>query len=139
MTKREPRRRVSNRQVIAVDQDPAGIQGWQIPGSVSGNGEALEKPLSDGSYAVALLNRGSTAQVGRDDDGGGRDAGGGELQRRSTCGPARSSTHDRRAHARRCRRTRPCCCRSAAADSRSAATPLTISRLREDPAATRLT
>jgi alpha-galactosidase len=54
---------VSNRDVIAIDQDPAGIQGWQVPGSVSGNGEAFEKPLADGSYAVALLNRGSSAQV----------------------------------------------------------------------------
>ena len=54
---------VSNRGVIAIDQDPAGIQGWQVPGSVAGNGEAYEKPLADGSYAVALLNRGSSAQV----------------------------------------------------------------------------
>ena len=49
--------------VIAIDQDPAGVQGWQVQGSVSANGEAFEKPLSDGSYAIALLNRGSTAQV----------------------------------------------------------------------------
>ena len=54
---------VSNRGVIAIDQDPAGIQGWLVPGSVSVNGEAFEKPLFDGSYAIALLNRGSTAQV----------------------------------------------------------------------------
>jgi len=54
---------VSNRAVIAIDQDPAGIQGWLVGGSVSGNGEAFEKPLSDGSYAIALLNRGSTAQT----------------------------------------------------------------------------
>jgi alpha-galactosidase len=54
---------VSNRGVIAIDQDPGGIQGWQIPGSISANGEAFEKPLADGSYAIALLNRGSTAQA----------------------------------------------------------------------------
>ena len=54
---------VSNRGVIAIDQDPAGIQGWLINGSVSANGEAFEKPLSDGSYAIALLNRGSSAQL----------------------------------------------------------------------------
>jgi alpha-galactosidase len=54
---------VSNKQVIAVDQDPAGLQGWLVPGSVSGTGEAWTKPLSDGSYAVALLNRGSAAQT----------------------------------------------------------------------------
>jgi alpha-galactosidase len=54
---------VSNKQVIGVDQDPAGVQGWLVPGSVSGNGQAWTKPLSDGGYAVALLNRGSAAQI----------------------------------------------------------------------------
>ena len=54
---------VSNSGVIAIDQDPAGVQGWQVQGSVSANGEAFEKPLSDGSYAIALLNRGSATQV----------------------------------------------------------------------------
>ena len=54
---------LSNRGVIAIDQDPAGVQGWLIQGSVSANGEAFEKPLADGSYAIALLNRGSTAQA----------------------------------------------------------------------------
>jgi alpha-galactosidase len=52
---------LANKQVIAIDQDPAGIQGYQVPGSVSGNGSAWEKPLADGSYAVALLNTGSSA------------------------------------------------------------------------------
>jgi alpha-galactosidase len=50
---------VTNKQVIAVDQDPAGVQGTLV--SSSGNGEAWIKPLIKGSYAVALLNRGSTA------------------------------------------------------------------------------
>jgi alpha-galactosidase len=54
---------VSNKGVIAIDQDPAGIQGWQIEGSASGNGEAFEKPLADGSFAIALLNRGASAQT----------------------------------------------------------------------------
>jgi alpha-galactosidase len=48
---------VSNRAVIAVDQDPAGIQGTLV--SWSGNGEVWKKPLINDSYAVALLNRGS--------------------------------------------------------------------------------
>jgi alpha-galactosidase len=52
---------VSNKQVIAIDQDPAGIQGYQVSGSVNGNGSAWEKPLADGSYAVALFNSGGTA------------------------------------------------------------------------------
>jgi alpha-galactosidase len=50
---------VSNRAVIAVDQDPAGIQGTLV--SWSGNGEVWSKPLINDSYAVALLNRGSAA------------------------------------------------------------------------------
>jgi alpha-galactosidase len=52
---------VSNKQVIAVDQDPAGIQGTLVQGSSTGNGEVWEKPLIDDAYAVALLNRGSTS------------------------------------------------------------------------------
>ncbi|MGA3361482.1 MAG: alpha-galactosidase, partial [Solirubrobacteraceae bacterium] len=50
---------VSNKAVIAVDQDPAGIQGTLV--SWSGNGEVWKKPLINDSYAVALLNRGSAA------------------------------------------------------------------------------
>jgi hypothetical protein len=49
---------LSNRQVIAVDQDPAGVQAGIV--SWSDAGQVWIKPLSDGSYAVALLNRGST-------------------------------------------------------------------------------
>ena len=48
---------LANKQVIAVDQDPAGIQGWEV--AASGNSEIWERPLADGSYAVAFLNRGS--------------------------------------------------------------------------------
>ena len=44
--------------VIAVDQDPAGVQGTLI--STAGAGQVWVKPLSDGSRAVALLNRGSS-------------------------------------------------------------------------------
>jgi alpha-galactosidase len=50
---------VENTEVIAVDQDPAGVQGTLL--STSGNGQVWVKPLSDGSRAVALLNRGSSA------------------------------------------------------------------------------
>jgi alpha-galactosidase len=50
---------VSNKQVIAIDQDPAGVQGWLV--SSSGNAEVWEKPLVGKAYAVALLNRGATA------------------------------------------------------------------------------
>jgi alpha-galactosidase len=49
---------VANRDVIAIDQDAAGAQGTLL--SASGAGEVWVKPLSDGTRAVALLNRGST-------------------------------------------------------------------------------
>lgn len=48
---------LTNKEVIAVDQDKAGIQGRRI--SKTGNREVWVKPLSDGSYAVLFLNRGS--------------------------------------------------------------------------------
>ncbi len=50
---------VQDSEVIAVDQDPAGVQGTLL--ATNGNGQVWVKPLSDGSRAVALLNRGSTA------------------------------------------------------------------------------
>ncbi|HSZ13921.1 MAG TPA: glycoside hydrolase family 27 protein [Solirubrobacteraceae bacterium] len=50
---------VQNSDVTAVDQDPAGVQGTLL--STSGGGQVWVKPLVDGSRAVALLNRGSSA------------------------------------------------------------------------------
>jgi alpha-galactosidase len=49
---------VSNGEVIVIDQDPAGVQGTLL--ASSGQGQVWVKPLSDGSRAVALLNRGPT-------------------------------------------------------------------------------
>jgi alpha-galactosidase len=49
---------VQNTEVIAVDQDPAGLQATLL--SSSSNSEVWVKPLVDGSRAVALLNRGSS-------------------------------------------------------------------------------
>jgi alpha-galactosidase len=48
----------ANSEVIAIDQDPAGVQGTLA--ASAGNAEVWVKPLSDGSRAVALLNRGNT-------------------------------------------------------------------------------
>jgi len=48
----------ANPEVIAIDQDPAGVQGTLV--AAAGAAEVWVKPLSDGSRAVALLNRGST-------------------------------------------------------------------------------
>ena len=54
---------VSNPEVIAIDQDPAGVQGTLV--ASAGNAEVWVKPLSDGSRAVALLNRGpAPLQIG---------------------------------------------------------------------------
>lgn len=47
---------LTNEEVIAVDQDPAGIQGYKIRDE--GDHEVWVKPLENGDYAVALLNRG---------------------------------------------------------------------------------
>jgi alpha-galactosidase len=50
---------LTNREVIAVDQDAAGIQGRRV--RVDGERETWAKPLSDGSHAVILFNRGADA------------------------------------------------------------------------------
>ncbi len=47
---------LTNKEVIAVDQDPAGKEGYKI--ADEGDQEIWVKPMSDGSYAVLLLNRG---------------------------------------------------------------------------------
>jgi alpha-galactosidase len=46
---------LTNKEVIAVDQDPLGMQGRRVRDD--GNYEVWSKQLSDGSRAVALLNR----------------------------------------------------------------------------------
>jgi alpha-galactosidase len=50
---------LTNREVIAVDQDPLGKQGilvWEGPAAL----QVWSKPLQDGAVAVALLNRADT-------------------------------------------------------------------------------
>lgn len=46
---------LTNREIIAVDQDPKGIQGHRV--AEEGPLEVWMKPLSDGSKAVGLFNR----------------------------------------------------------------------------------
>jgi alpha-galactosidase len=48
---------LENREVIAVDQDPMGVQGTVV--AQEGDGQVWSKPLAGGAAAVALLNRGS--------------------------------------------------------------------------------
>jgi alpha-galactosidase len=50
---------LENGEVVAIDQDPAGIQGKLL--STSGEGQVWVKPLYGGDRAVALLNVGSKA------------------------------------------------------------------------------
>ncbi len=49
---------LTNRAVIAVDQDRLGAQGRRV--AKSGDLEVWSKPLADGGRAVVLLNRGTT-------------------------------------------------------------------------------
>ena len=49
---------LTNRDVIAVDQDRLGVQGTRI--AQQGSGDVWVKPLANGDRAVAFLNRGST-------------------------------------------------------------------------------
>ncbi|MQA25852.1 MAG: glycoside hydrolase family 27 protein [Micromonosporaceae bacterium] len=66
---------LSNREVIAVNQDWGGSQGRRM--AVDGDREVWAKPMSDGSAAVVLLNRGEatrtvttdTATIGLDGSG----------------------------------------------------------------------
>jgi alpha-galactosidase len=50
-----------NKDAIAVDQDRLGKQGYRV--SAQGATEIWEKPLSDGSKAVGLFNRGDSASA----------------------------------------------------------------------------
>ena len=50
---------VTDKEAIAIDQDPAGQQARLL--SSNGSGEVWVKPLANGTRAVALLNRSSKA------------------------------------------------------------------------------
>ena len=50
-----------NREVIAIDQDPLGVQGWRM--RKLAEREVWMKPLEGGDLAVGLLNRGETPTV----------------------------------------------------------------------------
>lgn len=52
---------LGNTDVIAVDQDSAGIQAGVV--SANGSTDVLAKPLANGDRAVAVLNRTSSAQT----------------------------------------------------------------------------
>jgi alpha-galactosidase len=92
LTKISPASRaaVSNGEVIAIDQDPSGVQGRLI--GASGAGEVWVKPLGDGSRAVALLNRGSAPlTIATSAAAVGMPAGGGYLLRNVWRGTSRRS------------------------------------------------
>jgi alpha-galactosidase len=50
---------LTNREVIAIDQDVWGTQGHRV--STVGDIEIWTRPLADGSHAVAVFNRGAAA------------------------------------------------------------------------------
>jgi len=50
---------LTNREVIAIDQDRLGAQGHRV--ARQGDGEVWSKPLADGGRAVLLFNRGDRA------------------------------------------------------------------------------
>ncbi|MGZ6669020.1 MAG: InlB B-repeat-containing protein, partial [Solirubrobacteraceae bacterium] len=52
---------LENSQVIAIDQDSLGAQGWPLSQTSTGQ-QVWVKPLAGGARAVALFNRGSSAQ-----------------------------------------------------------------------------
>jgi alpha-galactosidase len=54
---------LTNREVIAIDQDSKGVQGVRV--SKNGDLEVWEKPLADGSLAVGLFNLGTDAATVR--------------------------------------------------------------------------
>ena len=47
---------LTNREVVAIDQDPKGVEGVRV--AKNGELEVWEKPLRDGSHAVGLFNLG---------------------------------------------------------------------------------
>ena len=52
---------LENSSVIAIDQDPAGKQGYPLSAPTSTGQQVWVKPLANGDRAVALFNRSSTA------------------------------------------------------------------------------
>jgi alpha-galactosidase len=57
----ETREILTNKEVIAVDQDPLGREGRRV--WKDGDLEVWAKEMQDGSRAVTLLNRGSSEQT----------------------------------------------------------------------------
>eukprot|EP01121_Diplochlamys_sp_Union-15-3_P016669 TRINITY_DN5722_c0_g1_i1.p1 TRINITY_DN5722_c0_g1~~TRINITY_DN5722_c0_g1_i1.p1 ORF type:complete len:413 (-),score=61.27 TRINITY_DN5722_c0_g1_i1:23-1261(-) len=51
---------IANKEVIAVNQDPLGIQGRLVYADSTNTLQIFTKPLQDGSIAALLFNRGST-------------------------------------------------------------------------------
>jgi alpha-galactosidase len=52
---------LTNREVVAIDQDPKGVQGVRV--AKNGELEVWEKPLHDGSHAVGLFNLGKDSAI----------------------------------------------------------------------------
>ena len=100
---------LSNKQVIAIDQDPAGVQGWQIPGSAVRQRRGLEQAARRrqlrGRAAQPRLDRAADRDHRRPLAGMPPAPSYKRAQR--LVGPALDD--DRRARGDGRRRTRPCC------------------------------
>ncbi len=59
--KKETLETLTNREVVAIDQDSAGVQGVRV--AKDGDREVWAKPLADGSQAVGLFNLGKDTAV----------------------------------------------------------------------------
>ena len=122
------RETLTNAEVIAIDQDPLGVQGRRVASSPSlgkfggDSAEVWSKPLADGGFAVALLNRGKSPRVVRVEwsdvafvgrEGGRRRSEGVQKSASATCGgtpTSASSTSWEGAIPRRSRRTASSSC-----------------------------
>jgi len=61
----QTRKILTNREVIAVNQDALGVQAWRFMND--GQLDLWAKPLADGEWALMFLNRGDTARAYRFD------------------------------------------------------------------------
>src|SRR5919202_887529 len=60
---RETAEILTNREVIAVDQDSLGVQGFPYSSATSDGVEIWFKPLAGGDWAMAVLNRGTAPRA----------------------------------------------------------------------------
>ena len=93
---------LTNKEVIAVDQDALGHEGERVANN--GDFEVWAKQLKDGSRAVVLLNGGGAEQQDRCELGGSRLSRATSALRCATCGSTKIWESSQGNSRRRCRR-----------------------------------